>query len=147
VNSSEQKGGIFLVRKIPMLSINGGGWIMKTMKKVLAILLVCTLGLSLMACGKKTKDTSKDNAKSTADNKSGTAKEKDLIVVGYAQVGAESDWRTANTVSFQKTFTEANGYKLIFDDAQQKPENQIKAIRNFIQQDVDYIVLAPIIET
>lgn len=71
----------------------------------------------------------------------------DLIVVGYAQVGAESDWRTANTESFKSTFVEENGYKLIFDDAQQKQENQIKAIRNFIQQDVDYIVVAPVVET
>ena len=71
----------------------------------------------------------------------------DLIVVGYAQVGAESDWRTANTESFKSTFTEENGYKLIFDDAQQKQENQIKAIRSFIQQDVDYIVVAPVVET
>ena len=73
--------------------------------------------------------------------------EEDLIVVGYAQVGAESDWRTANTESFKSTFTEENGYKLIFDDAQQKQENQIKAIRSFIQQDVDYIVVAPVVET
>ena len=73
--------------------------------------------------------------------------EEDLITVGYAQVGAESDWRTANTESFKSTFTEENGYKLIFDDAQQKQENQIKAIRNFIQQEVDYIVLAPVTET
>ena len=71
----------------------------------------------------------------------------DLIVVGYAQVGAESDWRTANTESFKSTFTEENGYKLIFDDAQQKQENQIKAIRSFIQQDVDYIVVAPVVDT
>ncbi|GAP41765.1 monosaccharide ABC transporter substrate-binding protein, CUT2 family [Flexilinea flocculi] len=71
----------------------------------------------------------------------------DLITVGYAQIGAESDWRTANTESFKSTFTEENGFKLIFDDAQQKQENQIKAIRNFIQQEVDYIVLAPIVET
>lgn len=71
----------------------------------------------------------------------------DLITVGYAQLGAESDWRTANTASFKETFTEANGFKLEFDDAQQKQENQIKAIRNFIQQDVDYIVLAPVVET
>jgi len=71
----------------------------------------------------------------------------DLITVGYAQIGAESDWRTANTESFKSTFTEENGYTLIFDDAQQKQENQIKAIRNFIQQEVDYIVLAPIVET
>ena len=75
------------------------------------------------------------------------AAEDDLIVVGYAQVGAESDWRTANTESFKSTFTEENGYKLIFDDAQQKQENQIKAIRSFIQQDVDYIVVAPVVET
>ena len=71
----------------------------------------------------------------------------DLITVGYAQVGAESDWRTANTESFKSTFTEENGYKLIFDDAQQKQENQLTAIRNFIQQEVDYILLAPVTET
>lgn len=71
----------------------------------------------------------------------------ETIVVGYAQVGAESDWRTANTESFKSTFVEENGYELIFDDAQQKQENQIKAIRNFIQQEVDYIVLAPVTET
>ncbi|MGO4940705.1 ABC transporter substrate-binding protein [Fundicoccus sp. Sow4_D5] len=71
----------------------------------------------------------------------------DLIVVGFSQVGAESDWRTANTKSMQDTFVEANGYRLIFDDAQQKQENQITAIRNFIQQEVDYIVLAPVTET
>lgn len=69
------------------------------------------------------------------------------IVVGYAQVGAESDWRTANTESFKSTFVESNGYQLIFNDAQQKQENQIKAIRDFIQQEVDYIVLAPVVET
>lgn len=69
------------------------------------------------------------------------------IVVGFSQVGAESDWRTANTESMKGTFTEANGYTLIFDDAQQKQENQLKAVRNFIQQDVDYIVIAPVTET
>ena len=47
----------------------------------------------------------------------------------------------------KETFSEKNGYTLIFDDAQQKQENQIKAIRNFIQQEVDYIVLAPVTET
>ena len=73
--------------------------------------------------------------------------EKKEIVVGFSQVGAESDWRTANTESMKSTFTEANGYKLIFDDAQQKQENQLKAVRNFIQQDVDYIVIAPVTET
>ena len=69
------------------------------------------------------------------------------IKVGFSQVGAESDWRTANSESMKSTFSTDNGYELIFDDAQQKQENQITEIRNFIQQEVDYIVLAPVTET
>lgn len=75
------------------------------------------------------------------------AADDDTITVGFSQVGAESDWRTANTESMKSTFSEENGYELIFDDAQQKQENQLTAIRNFIQQEVDYIVLAPVTET
>ncbi len=115
------------------------------MKKVFTLLLACVLAMSLWGCGNSSKETTKEATNETAADKGGESK--GTIVVGYAQVGAESDWRTANTVSFQTTFVEENGYKLIFDDAQQKQENQIKAIRNFIQQDVDYIVLAPVVET
>ena len=71
---------------------------------------------------------------------------KDLIVVGFSQVGAESDWRKANTLSMQTALSPENGYRLILDDAQQKQERQITAIRNFINQGVDYIVLAPTTE-
>lgn len=71
----------------------------------------------------------------------------ELITVGFAQIGSESDWRNASTQSFRDTFTEKNGYYLLFEDAQQKQENQLKAIRNFILQGVDYIVLSPIVET
>lgn len=71
----------------------------------------------------------------------------EYIVVGFSQVGSESDWRMANTSSFNETFTEENGYYLLFEDGQQKQENQLKAIRNFILQEVDYIVLDPIVET
>ena len=77
----------------------------------------------------------------------GVAAADDTITVGFSQVGAESDWRTANTESMKSTFSEENGYELIFDDAQQKQENQLTAIRNFIQQEVDYILLAPVTET
>lgn len=65
------------------------------------------------------------------------------IVVGFSQVGAESEWRVANTESMKATLSEANGYELIFDDARNMQENQIRAIRTFIQQDVDYIVVSP----
>ena len=68
------------------------------------------------------------------------------IVVGFSQVGAESDWRNANTRSMQQSLSPENGFRLIIDDAQQKKERQITAIRNFIHQGVDYIVLAPTTE-
>lgn len=70
----------------------------------------------------------------------------DFVVVGFSQVGAESDWRNANTASMLQALSEENGYRLILDDAQQKQERQITAIRNFIHQGVDYIVLAPTTE-
>lgn len=73
--------------------------------------------------------------------------EEDLIVVGVSQLGSESGWRTANTESVQKTFTKQNGYFMIFSNARQKQENQIKAVRSFISQRVDYIVLAPVVES
>ncbi|MGE5614506.1 MAG: ABC transporter substrate-binding protein [Bacillota bacterium] len=70
-----------------------------------------------------------------------------LTVVGFSQVGAESEWRVANTESIKAALCEENGYYLIFDDARQEQENQIRAIRSFIQQDVDYIVFSPKVET
>ena len=72
--------------------------------------------------------------------------EPDVIGVGVAQVGAESDWRVANSESMKEVFTEEQGFRLLFEDAKQKKENQIMAIRKFIQQKVDYIVLMPIEE-
>ena len=68
------------------------------------------------------------------------------ITLGFAQIGAESEWRTANTVSI-KDAAKAAGINLKFSDAQQKQENQIKAIRSFIAQKVDVIAVAPVVET
>ncbi|MFC8448287.1 ABC transporter substrate-binding protein [Kitasatospora sp. NPDC057223] len=68
------------------------------------------------------------------------------LVVGFSQVGAESGWRTANTKSVQDAAKKA-GVTLKFSDAQQKQENQIKAIRSFIQQKVDVIAFSPVVES
>jgi len=68
------------------------------------------------------------------------------LIVGFSQVGAESGWRTANTISIQDAFEEA-GIELKFSDAQGKQENQIKAIRSFIQQQVDVIAFSPVVES
>jgi len=104
------------------------------------VLCVCLAVVVLASCNQKNANTqnTKDN---TPENNDG------LIVVGFSQVGAESDWRVANTKSMRETFSEANGYKLLLKDAQQKQENQISAIREFITQKVDYIVFAPVSET
>ena len=63
------------------------------------------------------------------------------IVVGYSQIGAESDWRTANTASIKETAETLGIKQLVFSDAQQKQENQISAVRSCIQQGVSVIAL------
>jgi ABC-type sugar transport system substrate-binding protein len=70
---------------------------------------------------------------------------KDLIV-GYVQLGDESEWRSANTASVKEA-AEQFGVELRFSNAQQKQENQIQAIRSLIAQKVDVIGVAPIVET
>lgn len=72
------------------------------------------------------------------------AEEGDLIRVGYAQVGHESDWRTANTQNYQDTFTEENGFELSLIDCDNDNAAQLEAVRNFITQEMDYIIIAPI---
>ena len=68
------------------------------------------------------------------------------IVVGFSQLGAESSWRIANTVSMEQAAKEA-GYSLMMENANQKQEKQIDAIRSFIAYRVDVIVFSPIVET
>src|SRR3954469_1110460 len=68
------------------------------------------------------------------------------IVLGFSQIGAESEWRTANTESI-KSAAKEHGIDLKFSDAQQKQENQIKALRSFIAQKVDVIAFSPVVES
>lgn len=68
------------------------------------------------------------------------------LVIGFSQVGAESEWRTANTRSIKDAAKQA-GIKLRFADAQQRQENQVKAIRSFIAQRVDVIAFSPVVES
>jgi ABC-type sugar transport system substrate-binding protein len=69
------------------------------------------------------------------------------IVVGFAQIGSESEWRNADTVSVQNSFNEDPDMVLIYSDAQQKQENQIKALRSFVARKVDVIVFTALVET
>ena len=68
------------------------------------------------------------------------------LTIGFSQVGQESDWRTANTDDLCSAIP-AQGWELVYDDAQQKQENQVKALRNFITQGVDYILFTGVVTT
>jgi ABC-type sugar transport system substrate-binding protein len=97
---------------------------------LLCLTLAATLG---GGCGKKEAGTSPA---------AGGAKK---ITVGFSQIGAESDWRKANTQSI-KDEAAKRGIQLVFSDAQQKQENQIKALKSFIAQGVDVIAFSPVVE-
>ncbi|NES27087.1 substrate-binding domain-containing protein [Micromonospora terminaliae] len=102
-------------------------------RKVIAVLAAALLATGVAACG-------------NSDTGGSSGGDDGKITLGFSQVGAESGWRTANTTSIKEAATEA-GIDLKFDDAQQKQENQIKAIRNFIQQKVDVIAFSPVVES
>ncbi len=104
-------------------------------RKIIAVLAAALLATGVAACGN-----------SDTGGSGGSGGDDGTITLGFSQVGAESGWRTANTTSIKEAATEA-GIELKFDDAQQKQENQIKAIRNFIQQKVDVIAFSPKVES
>jgi len=103
---------------------------MKIARAVLVALAVLASSLSSLSCSREPVETG--------------AKKK--VVVGFSQIGAESAWRTANTESI-KSEAAKRGIDLRFSDAQQKQENQIRAIRSFIAQGVDVITFSPVVET
>ncbi len=113
------------------------------MKKTLGLFLAGALTLAMTACASGAAPGGSAPGSAPAG---GGKKALSDLVVGFAQVGAESGWRTANTKDIQESFKTA-GIKLQFSDAQQKQENQIKAIRSYIQQGVDYIAFSPVVET
>jgi simple sugar transport system substrate-binding protein len=111
----------------------------KLLYRLLAVVMLASLVLT--ACGGAPAATEK----APADVPASAAKTYADMTLCYPQLGAESDWRTANTASFKQTAEEL-GAKLIFSDAQQKQENQISAMRACIQQGVDVIALPPVVE-
>lgn len=105
-------------------------------KKIAFLILSCAVAVA--GCTKK--------ETTAANGTANTATAGKTLTVGFSQIGAESAWRSAETESI-KSEAEKRGVKLNFADAQQKQENQIKAVRAFIAQKVDAIVIAPVVET
>lgn len=105
-----------------------------------ALFSITLLGLVGCQSGEKTSDSATGSRKSPIQGAGNSDKK---LVVGFSQIGAESGWRTANTESIQSEAAK-RGIDLKFSDAQQKQENQIRALRNFIAQKVDVIAFAPV---
>ena len=132
-------------------------------KKVFASIMAAALAVSMLAgCGSSsqtTEDTGSAASETAATDTADTSEAADttadasdssddgLITVGFAQVGHESDWRTASTNSVQSALSEENGIDLQFVDCDNDSAAQLEAVRNFISQDVDYIVIDPIVST
>ena len=141
-------------------------------KRLLGLFLTMTMAASLAACGGSKPaettaapapaattaapaateaakaETEAAKAETEAPKETEAAKtDGKLIKVGFAQVGHESDWRTASTKSCQNVFSEANGYELSFVDCDNDEAAQKEAVRSFIEQEVDYIIIDPIIAT
>lgn len=110
---------------------------MKSWGKILALCaLVALLALGFTGCSK---------SKSAAESAESAGVKQ--WVVGFSQIGSESEWRTADTISVQNAFNEDPSFILIYSDAQQRQENQIKALRSFIARKVDAILFTALVET
>ena len=118
------------------------------MKKLIAMLLALVMVLSLAACGAKEEAAPAATEAAAQAPAAEAAPENDKLVVGFAQIGQESGWRDAETNDIQwYAARNTDTIELHFADAQQKQENQIKAIRNFIEMGVDVIAFPPVVET
>src|SRR5690554_7015999 len=110
-------------------------------KRILSAFAVAgAAALALTACS-----SGGDTPSTTGGGNSGGGGGDDLIVVGFSQTGAESGWRSANTESMKAAFSKENGFELVFHAADNDPAAQIQAVRGFINQGVDAIVIAPIV--
>jgi simple sugar transport system substrate-binding protein len=107
---------------------------------LIILMLASTL---LAACGSS---STTDTAEQSADTDTSAVKTYADMTLCYPQLGAESDWRTANTASIKETAEQLGIKQLVFSDAQQKQENQISAVRACIAQGVDVIALPPVVE-
>ncbi len=109
-------------------------------KRILSgIALAGAAALVLAGCSSTTETPA------TGGNNNNDGGGSDLIVVGFAQTGSESGWRSANTESMKTAFSAENGFELVFNAADNDPAAQIAAVRSFINQGVDAIVIAPIV--
>lgn len=118
--------------------------------KLIGVMILGLATMSLVSCGKNndkpliTLPPATERPKLIQDKQEDEDINDSLIKVGYAQVGHESDWRTASTASAQDVFSPVNGYELYLVDSDNNAKEQISAVQDMIDQGMDYIVIDPI---
>ena len=105
------------------------------MRKILLIILCLILTIPVLGCSREQEQISIEENTPPG-----------VLVVGYVQVGAESAWRLANTASFMSAFGDNPRFDFRFVDSRNNPAFQRGAVYDFIVQEVDYIIIAPIEE-
>ena len=105
------------------------------LRSIALLLLTLLLALPLSGCAPQ----------NAPEEENGGEASDDAVLLGFSQLGWESAWRIGNSRDIQEA-AERAGVQLMFDNAQQKQENQIRAIRSFIAYQVDVIAFAPIVE-
>jgi galactofuranose transport system substrate-binding protein len=105
-------------------------------KLLSGVATVAVLAMALTGCG---------GGSSSGGTSAGGSAAAETIKVGFAQTGSESGWRAANTKSMKDAFSKEKGFDLVFNAADNDPAAQIAAVRSFISQGVDAIVIAPIV--
>ena len=108
-------------------------------RRLAGVVLIGAMSLAIAGCSGSSNDAGTGSA--AASGAAGS----EPIKVGFAQTGSESGWRSANTESMKTAFSKANGFDLTFNAADNDPAAQIAAVRSFINQKVDAIVMAPIV--
>jgi len=117
----------------------------KTLTRSLALAAGIALALGLTACGGgTTPPATTDSAASTSPMGAWDTNGDGILTVGFAQTGSESGWRVANTESYKSYFTAANGFKLLFGDANGDDQTQKDQVRGFITQGAEVIVIQPL---
>ena len=105
--------------------LSKGAMVIATAAVSIFLLTACSAsggsGVTDVSSGQETEGQPEDSADTAADKQ---------LVVGFSQLGAESDWRSAHSESIRSELTPENGFQLLFEDGQQKQANQIMAIRN-----------------
>lgn len=120
------------------------------MKKIWALILVCILGLSMVACTKPDEPTAGEKTTAPVEKKE-VAKEAEKeekqeqqkFLIGMSQCNLGEPWRVAMNDQIAAAAEAYPEFEVVFSDAAQDNSKQIADVENFIMQQVDLLIISP----